>query len=84
MFKFIFRTITLIIFLSFVIIGLAVWKGGDPFRIMGQGITDAGNVITRFGDFVDDVKAGGNKVHKTYDQLKDTLSDNDLSPTKKN
>jgi hypothetical protein len=51
---------------------------------MGQGITDAGNVITRFGDFVDDVKAGGKKVHNTYDQLKETLSDNDLSPTKKN
>jgi len=84
MFKFIFRTITLIIFLSFVIIGLAAWKGGDPFRTMGQVINDAGNIITRFGDFVDDVKTGGEKVHKTYDQLRDTLSDNDLSPAKKN
>ena len=80
MFKFIFRTITLIMFLLFLIIGLAVWKGGDPFRAMGQGIRDAGTVISKFGDLVDDIKQGGKKVHKTYDQLKDSISDNDPGP----
>ena len=80
MFKFIFRTITLIMFLLFLIIGLAVWKGGDPFRSMGQGIIVAGDVVSKFGDLVDDIKHGGEKVHKTYDQLKDTISENDPSP----
>jgi len=84
MFKFIFRTITLIMFLFFLTIGLAVWKGGDPFRTMGQGITEAGKIISKFGDLVDDVKRGGKKVHNTYDQLKDTISENDLNPKRKN
>ena len=83
MFKFIFRTITLIMFLLFMIIGLAVWKGGDPFRTMGQVITEAGNIISKFGDLVDDVKRGGNNVHKTYDKLKETISENDLNPAGK-
>ena len=83
MFKLIFRTITLIMFLLFLIIGLAVWKGGDPFRSIGQGITETGNVVSKFGDLVDDIKTGGEKVHNTYDQLKDTISGNDLSPQKK-
>ena len=80
MFKFIFRTITLIMFLFVLIVGLAVWKGGDPFRSMGQGITNTGNVVSKFGDLVDDIKHGGEKVHKTYDQLKDTITENDQSP----
>jgi hypothetical protein len=84
MFKFIFRTITLIMFLLFLTIGLAFWKGGDPFRIAGEGIADAGKTISRFGDFVDNVKKGGKKVHTTYDQLKETISENDLSPKRKN
>ncbi len=82
MFKFIFRTITMIMFLSFAVIVLAVWKGGDPFRTLGLGITEAGHIISRFGDFVDDVKRGGEKVHKTYDQLRDTLTDDTISPAK--
>ena len=84
MFKFIFRTITLIIFLLFLTIGVAFWKGGDPFRKAGEGIADAGKTISRFGDFVDDVKTGGKKVHKTYEQLKGTISETDLSPKRKN
>ena len=71
-------------FLIILIIGLAFWKGGDPFRKAGEVIEDAGKTIERFGDFVDDVKRGGKKVEKTYNQLKDTISDTDLSPTKKN
>jgi len=70
-------------FLFFLTIGLAVWKGGDPFRIMGQGITEAGHIISKFGDLVDDVKLGGKKAQKTYDQLKDTISENDISPERK-
>ncbi|GAH04500.1 unnamed protein product, partial [marine sediment metagenome] len=53
-------------FLLFLIIGLAFWKGGDPFRIAGDVIGDAGKTITRFGDFVDDIKRGGKKVEQTY------------------
>ena len=82
MFKFIFRSITLMIFLLFLIIGLALWKGGDPFRGIGQGVRDAGNVISKFGDLVDDIKTGSKKVHKTYDQIKNTISETDLNPKK--
>jgi hypothetical protein len=71
-------------FLVFLTIGVAFWKGGDPFRAIGQGITEVGNVISKFGDLVDDVKIGGKKVQKTYDQLKETISKTDLSPKRKN
>ena len=67
-------------FLLFLIVGLAVWKGGDPFRAIGQGIIVAGDVVSKFGDLVDDIRQGGEKINKTYDQLKDTISENDPSP----
>jgi len=67
-------------FLLFLIVGLAVWKGGDPFRAIGQRITVAGDVVSKFGDLVDDIRQGGEKINKTYDQLKDTISENDPSP----
>jgi hypothetical protein len=70
-------------FLLFLIIGLAFWKGGDPFRIAGDVIGDAGKTITRFGDFVDDIKRGGKKVEQTYNQLKENIPENDQSPSKK-
>ena len=84
MFKFIFRSITLIIFMIFLIIGIAFWKGGDPFRKAGEAMEDAGKSVSRFGDFVDDVTRGGKKVSKKYDQLKETMSETDVIPTKKN
>jgi len=71
-------------FLLFLIIGIAFWKGGDPFRKAGEGIADAGKTISRFGDFVDNVKKGGKKVQKTYDQLKETISETDLTPKRNN
>jgi hypothetical protein len=83
LFKFILRTITLIIFIVFILIGLAIWKGGAPFRTMGKKIVEAGNVISQFGDFVDDVKRGSKKMEKTYDHLKESVSDNDFIPAKK-
>lgn len=71
------------IFLVILVIGLAVWKGGGPFRKAGNVIEEGGKTITRFGDFVDDVKSGGEKVHNTYNQLKETVSENDLTPLRK-
>jgi len=67
-----------------VIIGIACLKGGDRLRKAGEGIADAGKTISRFGDFVDNVKKGGKKVQKTYDQLKETISETDLTPKRNN
>ncbi len=73
MFKLIFKFITITIFLVFMTIGLAIWKGGEPFRWFGEGIVTIGDTVAGFGDFVDDVVSGGKKIQKNYDKLKDVI-----------
>jgi hypothetical protein len=74
MFKLIFRTIVIIVFAIFLLIGIAVWKGGAPFRWIGEKTVTAGKVIEKIGDYIDDIKAGSQKVKKTYEEIKDTVS----------
>ncbi len=69
--------ITIILFLVFLTVGLAIWKGGEPFRWLGEGTVMIGESISRFGDFVDDIVRGSKAVRKTFDELKDTISDNE-------
>ncbi len=69
MFKLIFKFMTIVVFLVFLVIGLSLWKGGEPFRIFGEGLVAVGNETKRFGDFVDKVVRGSNEVKKTYDKF---------------
>lgn len=75
MIKMFFRTITFILFIVFVTIGLSFWKGGEPFRAMGSAINHVGRSVSEFGDFVDDIIAGGQTIGKNYDKLKDIVTD---------
>jgi len=74
MFKLIFRMIVIIVFVIFLSIGAAVWKGGAPFRWIGEKTVSAGNVMLRLGDYIDDIKSGIQKGKKTYEEIKDTIS----------
>ncbi len=73
MFKLIFKFMTMTIFLVFLIIGLSLWKGGEPFRIFGEGLVAIGYEAKKFGDFVDGVVKGSNEVKKTYEKLQDVV-----------
>jgi hypothetical protein len=73
MFKFIFRVITISLFLVFLTIGLAIWKGGEPFRWCGEGLVMIGKTVSNFGDVVDELVDGGKKIQKSYDRLKDVI-----------
>ncbi len=70
MFKLIFRTITTIVFLIFLTIGIAFWKGGEPFRVVGEGMVTIGEKVYEAGDIVDEVIKGGKKVKKSYIKIK--------------
>lgn len=74
MFKLFFKTITLILFLVVLILGLSIWKGGEPFRWIGDGTQAIGRSVSEFGDFVDDVISGGKELRKNYDKLKEVLT----------
>ncbi|MDH4028942.1 MAG: hypothetical protein OEU95_08930 [Nitrospirota bacterium] len=74
MLKLFFRTIILILFIIFLVLGLSLWKGGEPFRWIGEGTRSAGDSISKFGDFVDDVITGGSALRKDYDKVKDYLT----------
>jgi len=73
MFKLIFRTIVIIVFVIFLSIGLAVWKGGSPFRFLGEKTVTAGRMLQNLGDYIDDARAGTRKVKKTYEKIKETV-----------
>lgn len=72
-FKFIFRTISLIIFFVLLIIGVAVWKGGEPFRLIGEGTIRIGNAVVQFGETVDTLKRGGEEVSDQLIQMKEAV-----------
>lgn len=73
MFKLIFRTINTIVLIVFLIIGLAFWKGGEPFRWVGDGMAIIGKKVSDVGDIVDEMLDGGNKVKKSYNELKEVM-----------
>ncbi len=73
MFKFIFKSVVITIFLIFLSVSLAIWKGGEPFRYFGEGVIVVGESIMKFGEFVDDFIAGGRAMRKSYDKLKGVI-----------
>ena len=75
MFKIIFRFMLLTVFLAFLTVGLAMWKGGEPFRYFGEGVIVVGESIREFGDFVDDFIEGGNELRENYDRIKDVITE---------
>ena len=74
MFKLIFRTMVIVVFVIFLSIGIAVWKGGAPFKWLGAKTIAVGSVIQKIGDYIDSVKDDGRKVKKTFEEIKDTVS----------
>ena len=77
MFKLIFRTVIITVFLIFLSVALAIWKGGEPFRYFGEGVMVVGKSIMKFGDLVDDFVSGSKKIHKNYNDLKGVISNDD-------
>jgi hypothetical protein len=75
MFKFIFRTITTVLFLVVLTVVLAVWKGGEPFRWIGKKTEAVGRSIIQFGEFIDELREGGKKTQEAFEQLRDTFKD---------
>jgi hypothetical protein len=73
MFRLIFRTISLFMFLLILVIGLALWKGGEPFRWFGEGLVQIGRDVTKFGDVVDEIIDGGKKISRNYDKIKEII-----------
>lgn len=71
--KLIFKIIALILTVIIIIVALAVWKGGEPFRWVGEGVETAGQTIKRFGNSIDDIKRGGEAVGNQLKGMKETL-----------
>jgi hypothetical protein len=63
----------IILFTVFLIVALAMWKGGEPFRVFGEGTVIIGRAISEFGDFVDDFISGGKQIGKSYEEMKEII-----------
>ena len=61
------------IFLFCLTIGLAIWKGGEPFRVMGEGLIIMGQKMSQFGDVVDEVVKGSDEVKRTYKKFRNVI-----------
>jgi hypothetical protein len=83
MFKLIFRTVFLILFIIILIAGLAIWKGGEPFRWVGGKTEAVGKAIIHFGDIVDELKNEKKKAQKTLKRVKEAIVQED-NATKQN
>ena len=77
MFKFIFRIMVTTVFLLFMTIVLALWKGGEPFRVFGEGVIIVGRTLVGFGEVVDNFIGGGKKLHRSYDEIREVLKEED-------
>ncbi len=83
MLKLIFRSLAVIIISIFLTVGLAIWKGGEPFRYFGEGTIVVGQKIKKFGDLVDEFIAGGKNLRKSYNRLKDKITKDDDEKAKR-
>lgn len=77
MFKFIFKAVVWIVFLLFISVVLAMWKGGEPFRYFGEGVVVVGRSIMKFGDIVDEFISGSKHIQKSYDKIRDVIDNGD-------
>ena len=73
MFRLIFKTMFLSIFLVFLTVALAIWKGGEPFRYFGEGVIVVGKSIMNFGDVVDEFISGGKELRQSYEKIRDVI-----------
>jgi len=74
MFKLIFKGITIIFFLVFLTVSLALWKGGEPFRWMGDGLVIMGRDLSKFGDKVDEFISGSKEIKNNYEKIKKVIT----------
>ncbi|HDZ62658.1 MAG TPA: hypothetical protein ENH40_05895 [Nitrospirae bacterium] len=58
MFKLLFKLIGSVILVIAIIVGVAVWKGGEPFRWVGDGTIIIGEAIKEVGNTIDEIKQG--------------------------
>ena len=77
MFGCLFRIINTIVLLVILSVGLAFWKGGEPFRWVGDGMVIIGEQISEAGNIVDEMIDGGNQVKDSYNELKDVVGPED-------
>ncbi len=77
MFKLIFKGIVIFFFIIFLSVSLAIWKGGEPFKWLGDGLVIMGKEISNFGGHVDEFIKGGKEVRKNYEKIKDVISTDD-------
>ncbi len=73
MFKLIFKGIVVFFFVIFLTVSLALWKGGEPFRWLGDGMGIIGKEIAHFGDNVDEFIAGSKQFKKNYEKVRDVI-----------
>jgi hypothetical protein len=73
MFKLMFRIMVIVLFTVFLTVSLALWKGGEPFRVIGEGTEIIGRAISEFGNFVDDFISGGKQIGKRYEKIKEIV-----------
>lgn len=77
MFKLIFKGIVVFFFIVFLTVSLALWKGGEPFKWLGDGLIIMGKEISRFGDHVDEFMESSKKFQKNYDKIRNVLDTDD-------
>ena len=73
MFKLISKTISTIMFIIILVVVIAIWKGGEPFRIAGQKTIVFGEGMKQFGEIVDDLLDRKEEVRETVKHLKETI-----------
>lgn len=73
MFKLLFRTISVITFITLLLVAVAIWKGGAPFRAAGERTIALGTAIVQLADLIDDVLDRKEEVHESVKQLRETL-----------
>ena len=73
MFKLPLKIMVFTIFILFLSVSIAMWKGGETFRYFGDGVIIIGRAIVKFGDFVDEFISGERELRRSYEKLKEII-----------
>jgi hypothetical protein len=69
MIKWVFKVIGLLLLAGIIFLALSLWKGGDPFRWLGQKTEQAGEIAKKKSE---ELGKEADKIKKRTDTVRDT------------
>lgn len=73
MINFMFKVLAVVMLFIFLLVAVAVWKGGAPFRAVGETTVVIGTAIVQVGDLIDELMGRKEEVKESVRHITETF-----------